>query len=112
GAGFVNNPSPGGPPRAVLLDIEGTTTSIAFVTEVLFPYARRHVRRYLEQHLTSPALQSLWAGPRGDHDAARGSDPRPPEWTTPSQPPSVEAIEAYVAWLMDHDRKSTGLKEL
>jgi enolase-phosphatase E1 len=36
--------------NAVLLDIEGTTTPIAFVTEVLFPYARRHLRPYLEQH--------------------------------------------------------------
>ena len=27
-------------PRALLLDVEGTTTSIAFVAETLFPYAR------------------------------------------------------------------------
>ena len=33
--------------RAILLDIEGTTTPIAFVHDVLFPYARRHLRRYV-----------------------------------------------------------------
>jgi enolase-phosphatase E1 len=36
--------------RAILLDVEGTTTPVAFVYDVLFPYARRHLRRYLEQH--------------------------------------------------------------
>ena len=29
-----------------LLDIEGTTTPVAFVYEVLFPYARRHWRSF------------------------------------------------------------------
>jgi enolase-phosphatase E1 len=34
----------------ILLDIEGTTTPIAFVTETLFPYARTHLRPFLERH--------------------------------------------------------------
>ncbi|MGO4781758.1 acireductone synthase, partial [Lysobacter sp. 2RAB21] len=29
------------PIRAILTDIEGTTSSISFVKDVLFPYARR-----------------------------------------------------------------------
>jgi enolase-phosphatase E1 len=107
----VNDPSAGGPIRAVLLDIEGTTTPIAFVTEVLFPYARRHVRGYLEHRLGSTGLEALWARLRGEHEADRRSDPRVPEWSGSPQS-SVEAIAAYVAWLMDRDRKSTGLKEL
>jgi enolase-phosphatase E1 len=32
----------------VLLDIEGTTTPITFVKDVLFPYARSHLKQYLE----------------------------------------------------------------
>jgi enolase-phosphatase E1 len=36
--------------RAILTDIEGTTSSIAFVTETLFPYARAHMRSYLAEH--------------------------------------------------------------
>jgi enolase-phosphatase E1 len=102
---------PGGASRAVLLDIEGTTTPIAFVTEILFPYARHHVRRYLEQHLGSRAHEALWATLRAEHETDRRSDARVPEW--PGSPQSAaEAIAAYVAWLMDRDRKSTGLKEL
>jgi enolase-phosphatase E1 len=102
----------GGAGPAVLLDIEGTTTPIAFVTEVLFPYARRHVRHYLEQHLASPAHESLWATLRAEHEADRRLDARVPEWSEPSRSARIEAIEAYVAWLMDRDRKSTGLKQL
>jgi enolase-phosphatase E1 len=34
----------------ILLDIEGTTTPIAFVTETLFPYARTHLPAFLERH--------------------------------------------------------------
>ncbi|NNM75484.1 acireductone synthase [Sphingomonas sp. ID1715] len=36
--------------RAILTDIEGTTSSIAFVTETLFPYARARLRTYLAAH--------------------------------------------------------------
>lgn len=35
--------------RAILLDVEGTTTPIAFVLDVLFPYARRHLRQYVDE---------------------------------------------------------------
>jgi enolase-phosphatase E1 len=35
--------------RAILLDIEGTTTPIAFVTETLLPYARAHLHEFLER---------------------------------------------------------------
>ena len=36
--------------RGILLDIEGTTTSISFVYDVLFPYARQHVTEFLQKH--------------------------------------------------------------
>jgi methionine salvage enolase-phosphatase E1 len=32
----------------VVLDIEGTTSPISFVTDVLFPYARDNVRKHLD----------------------------------------------------------------
>ena len=40
--------------RALLLDIEGTTTPLAFVSDVLFPYVRANARSYLEEHAASP----------------------------------------------------------
>jgi 2,3-diketo-5-methylthio-1-phosphopentane phosphatase len=108
----VNETSAGGPIRAVLLDIEGTTTPIAFVTEVLFPYARHNIRRYLEEHLGSPAHEALWVRLRAEHEADRRVDASVPEWAEQPRSSHLEAIEAYVSWLMDRDRKSTGLKEL
>lgn len=36
--------------RAIVTDIEGTTSSIAFVHDVLFPYARSHLGDYLRNH--------------------------------------------------------------
>ena len=36
-------------PRGILLDIEGTTTPIAFVYDVLFPFARSRIGEYLHQ---------------------------------------------------------------
>lgn len=36
--------------RAILTDIEGTTSSIDFVHQTLFPYASRHLRGFLKSH--------------------------------------------------------------
>jgi methylthioribulose 1-phosphate dehydratase / enolase-phosphatase E1 len=35
-------------PTAIVLDIEGTVAPISFVTDVLFPYARAHLKSHLE----------------------------------------------------------------
>ena len=61
-------------PRAVLLDIEGTTTPLAFVTHVLFPYVRQHLRSHLDSHAHAPeyhALNPQNALPLLDHDGLR-----------------------------------------
>ncbi|CAD5225851.1 unnamed protein product [Bursaphelenchus okinawaensis] len=43
----------------LLLDIEGTTTSIWFVKDVLFPYARDNVEMYLRTFNDLPELQPI-----------------------------------------------------
>ncbi len=87
--------------RAILLDIEGTTTPVDFVYQVLFPYARAQVKDFLEHHAeaASPDIELLRA--EHEQDVARGTDP--PAWADPV---------SYVHWLMGQDRKSTGLKSL
>lgn len=89
----------------VLLDIEGTTTPIAFVHDVLFTYARQHVRDYLVQH--SNALTDDMALLREEHTRDAGSGAEPPPLTS-----DPDSIASYVHWLIDRDRKSTGLKSL
>jgi enolase-phosphatase E1 len=87
--------------RALLLDIEGTTTPIDFVYNVLFRYARTHVADYLqrkgESAASRTALEQLIAEQAADRE--RGADP-PPQ------------VLNYIRWLMDCDRKSPGLKAL
>lgn len=95
--------------RAILLDIEGTTTPIGFVHGVLFPYARLHGREFILSHLEDAeihaALRELQVESALDRD-----DGRPV-----IRDDSVTAVEdtiAYYAWLIDQDRKSTPLKTI
>ena len=46
------------PVSVLLLDIEGTTTPIDFVYNILFPYAREHVKPYLEDRPASSEVQA------------------------------------------------------
>jgi enolase-phosphatase E1 len=93
--------------RALLLDIEGTTTPLAFVTSVLFPYARTGVRDFLERRGGEPDVRRDLAQLRDEHERDRRAGEDPPVWRG-----DVGSTIAYVHWLMDRDRKSTGLKAL
>jgi enolase-phosphatase E1 len=99
-------------PRVVLLDIEGTTTPAVFVYETLFPYARNHLREFLERHQRDAEvmndLKQLEA--ERNADAVRGL--HPPEWRSGSSESRLSSAAFYAQWLMDRDRKSTGLKSL
>jgi enolase-phosphatase E1 len=97
---------------AILLDIEGTTTPLRFVYDVLFPYARTHSRRFLAEHVSSPEVLADVAGLRSEHaeDIRKGLDP--PELQEPSPEAQVDSLVAYIHWLMDRDRKTTPLKSL
>lgn len=97
--------------RHVLLDIEGTTTPIAFVHDLLFPYARAGLRRFLTEHGSRPDIQPILERLRGEYQQDRaGTDPPPALAGDPA--PSPVTIAPYLEWLMDRDRKSTGLKAL
>ena len=97
---------------AILLDIEGTTTPIAFVTQVLFPHARRHLRSHLERHRRSPAYETLFAAFREEHASEPLQGEGLPPWIDEPESGRLAAVAAYAEWLMDRDRKSPALKEL
>ncbi len=42
--------------RAIVTDIEGTTSTIAFVKDVLFPYADEHLDAYVAAHRNEPVV--------------------------------------------------------
>jgi enolase-phosphatase E1 len=98
--------------RAVLLDIEGTTTPIAFVHDVLFSYARSHVKHYLAAHFGAAEILDDLARLREEHsdDLQRGLEP--PALERGSRDDEVSSMAAYVCWLIGRDRKSAGLKSL
>lgn len=98
--------------RGVLLDIEGTVTPIAFVHEVLFPYARACVRDYLTAHYHSPEVKADVAKLRAEHSADVAQNLSPPDLVEGSADLEIDSIVSYVNWLIDRDRKSTGLKSL
>ncbi len=61
-------------PRAILTDIEGTTSSIAFVHEVLFPYSRARLAEYVAAHAGEPEVAAILAEVRAEAgDAALDS---------------------------------------
>jgi enolase-phosphatase E1 len=95
--------------RAILLDIEGTTTPIAFVYDVLFPFARRRLRAYLRDPKHRDALREPLQRLREERQADVDLHSSPPaEWDETE----LGSIATYVEWLMDQDRKSPGLKLL
>jgi enolase-phosphatase E1 len=98
--------------RGILLDIEGTTTPIAFVHDVLFSYARSESRTYLEEHFGSAELVEDIALLREEHSADLTLNDQPPPLFEGARDAQISSIVAYVGWLIDRDRKSTGLKSL
>lgn len=80
--------------RLILLDIEGTVSPLAFVHDIMFPYARKHAAAWLGAHWGHEVIAQLArdAGVESFRNA-------------------LEA-EAAVHRLMDADAKVTGLKQL
>jgi enolase-phosphatase E1 len=95
--------------RVVLLDIEGTTTPIAFVHETLFPFARTHLAGFLAGHWTSPAVQQIVERLEKEHESDGAAAPA---WRNEDDGMRRASATSYALWLMDRDRKSPGLKEL
>jgi enolase-phosphatase E1 len=89
--------------RALLTDIEGTTTDVAFVHRVLFPIARREMPRFVRAHAADPehAASLLSVRRAVARDGGRSDD-------------SVtldEIVDRLVAWI-DADAKETALKAI
>ena len=98
--------------RGILLDIEGTTTPIAFVHEVLFSYARSRVREYLSEHFDSAELREDLERLREEQAVDLKQNLKPPALVDGSRDATIDSFVAYINWLMDQDRKATGLKSL
>ncbi|MFU2316198.1 acireductone synthase [Rahnella sp. PCH160] len=83
--------------RAIVTDIEGTTTDIRFVHQVLFPYARQRLAEFLRHHHEAPEVAAALNALRAEIDRPQAS---------------VEALIEQLFTYMDNDVKSTPLKVL
>ena len=82
--------------KAIVTDIEGTTSSISFVHEVLFPYARAHIAEFVRDHSTQPQVAECLQAVRDE--VGKQLD--------------VEGVIAQLLQWIDQDKKITPLKAL
>ena len=120
----VSSPSSPPPPRAIVLDIEGTVLPISYVKSEMFPYARGRFAVYLSENLGSEEVREQLRA-LAEEQRADASRP-PPEggawWGEKLQQNDaalsahtsavVEGAVAYLEALTDADVKSTALKAI
>lgn len=82
--------------RAIITDIEGTTSSIAFVKDVLFPFARRALPAFVAQHGREPDVRRWLDAAALDIGGTVADE---------------HLVEILQQWI-DEDRKHTALKAL
>ena len=82
--------------KHILTDIEGTTSSISFVKDVLFPYARRALPGFVAAHGREPAVRRWLDQVAAETGGACSDD---------------VIVETLQGWI-DQDRKHTALKAL
>ncbi|XP_011154963.1 enolase-phosphatase E1 [Harpegnathos saltator] len=97
----------------VLVDIEGTTTSISFVKETLFPYVRQNLKDYIESKWEDEEFKQDYEklkeqAKKDEEDKADGFvaiiGDKPEE--------EKDSLLKNIFWQMDNDRKTGALKQL
>lgn len=85
------------PIKAILTDIEGTTSAVSFVFDVLFPYAARHLPEFVLTHAERPDVAEQLLAVRVESGE-------------PAAEP-LRVVEILLGWIAE-DRKATPLKAL
>lgn len=85
------------PIKAILTDIEGTTSAVSFVFDVLFPYAAEHLPQFVLDHAGEPAVAAQLDAVRVESGEAEAD--------------LIRVIEILLGWIAE-DRKATSLKAL
>jgi enolase-phosphatase E1 len=82
--------------KAIVTDIEGTTSSLSFVKEVLFPYAREHLPDFILTHQQMDEVETLLNDARNEMGGTPDID---------------QLISQFIDWI-DRDQKITPLKAM
>jgi enolase-phosphatase E1 len=83
--------------KAIVTDIEGTTSAVSFVFDVLFPYAAKHLPEFVRQNAERPDVAEQLEAVRRDSNAPQADVER--------------VVEILLSWI-EEDRKATPLKAL
>src|SRR5262245_17492226 len=99
--------------RGILLDIEGTTSGVSFVYDVMFPYVRKHLTFEVFANWMEPEYTEAF------HAIARDAGHESlDKWlkskglTRENPLRAADVVCKEVVRLMDADAKATGLKQL
>ena len=92
--------------KIILLDIEGTTSSIDFVHKSMFPFARERTDAFVRENWDSEVLNDCidLLAKDLDHETAQS-------WLGSTADPQQTVIDAVIG-MIDGDVKATGLKQL
>lgn len=97
----------------LLLDIEGTTCPVSFVSDVLFPFAKKELSRYIKQHWNKrnnnkpiQAAREEWLGDQSTENI------RIKQQVIQCEIEEVDGLIQYLKHLISVDKKSTMLKDL
>lgn len=83
--------------KVILTDIEGTTSAVSFVFDVLFPYAAKHLPDFVRQNAERADVAEQIAAVRRDSNEPQADVER--------------VVEILLSWIAE-DRKATPLKAL
>lgn len=104
------------PYQGLLLDIEGTTTPVQFVYDILFPYAKRAMASYLKKHWDEADFQlekrEIIEGIADINASAAGEGAPKVDADTQSEEAFRAAVVAHLKWQMSEDQKNPPLKAL
>lgn len=98
--------------KAIVLDIEGTTTPLDFVHRTLFEYASQNVEFFLVKKLNDPFIKKQVEGLKALHSSNTIDGQIPETWDDSTDEKNVESASTFVRFLISIDSKDQFLKSL
>ena len=97
----------------LLLDIEGTTCPVSFVSDVLFPFAKQELSTYIKQNWDKiPDNKPIQAAKKEWLDDESPESMQIKQQAMKGETEEIEALIQYLKHLISIDKKSTALKDL